>query len=124
MSTGRGMDTVWMPSWVQVAPLADSYAVNVLPALVSFSHLLGEGKAARFGPVEEWEPEVCSRAPLPTDGVIAGSGLRHPLALQPTPMMLGVFGLTTRGTSASTKDAPLAVYCRSISPAIAHVSDP
>src|SRR5260370_18500164 len=123
MSTGPVMDTVWMPIWVQVAPLAHSYAVNGLPALVSFSHLLGEVKPARFGPVEEWEPEVCSRTPLPTDGVIAGSGLRHPLALQPTPLMLGVFGLTSAVTSASPKGAPFAVDCRIISPALAHGSE-
>src|SRR6202035_2583400 len=68
MSIGPVMDTVWTPIWVQPTPSADSYAVKVLPALVSFSHLLGEVKPVRLGPVEEWEPEVCSRTPLPTGG--------------------------------------------------------
>src|SRR5260370_2273153 len=66
MSTGPVMDTVWMPIWVQVAPLADSYAVNVLPALVSFIHLLGEANPPRSGPSQEYNPDVCSPPPLPT----------------------------------------------------------
>ncbi len=68
----------------------------------------------------DFDPEYCIRTPWPMAGVTGGNGLRHPLEVQDTPLMLGVFWLTSGLTKASTKGAPAAADCLIITPALAH----
>src|SRR5271165_2711566 len=91
----------------------------MLPELVSFSHLSGELKPDRVGPVAEPDPLYCIRTPWPTVGVTGGSGARQPLASQPMPLILGVFGLTSGATRASTNGDPAVAACLIMTPAFA-----
>ena len=68
----------------------------------------------------DFEPEYCMRTPWPMAGVTGGKGLRHPLELQPTPLMFGVLALTSGLTRASTNAAPAVGDCLIMTPALAH----